>query len=201
MKTINELLLLETYVNLFAKDKVSKLKWKSQVWDILQKSYAEIGGIAGSGFMSPDDMVQNVPFWKLNVKNGNVISVAMYKDANGRKLIATGTDGSVRAVEALAKNMVPELERSFGEKSGKSLGFTMKNIEWNVLKQFLMTPEKAQSYLKKKLLVVDASKLSEKDKFAYKKFPQLRPYFYTRLIGDKTYMKIMMGSPQLKIKN
>lgn len=44
--------------------------------------------------MSPDDMVKNIPFWKLYTKNDKVIMALLYKDKNGRKIVALGIDGS-----------------------------------------------------------------------------------------------------------
>jgi hypothetical protein len=39
-------------------------------------------------------MIQNIPFWKLYTKDDNVIMAILYKEKNGRKLIALGIDGS-----------------------------------------------------------------------------------------------------------
>lgn len=72
----------ERFVNIFS-DEETKRKYASDVWDILQKSYADIGGIKGSGFKTIDDMVKNIPFWKLSVHDGVVDAVAMYKDKGG----------------------------------------------------------------------------------------------------------------------
>jgi hypothetical protein len=52
-------ILLETYVNLFEPDK--KWKYAQQVWDILQNSYKNAGGLKGSGFESIESMVKNIP--------------------------------------------------------------------------------------------------------------------------------------------
>jgi hypothetical protein len=48
---------------------------------MIQKAYADQGGMHGSGFKSPEDMVKNIPMWKLSKKDGKVTSVAMYKDS------------------------------------------------------------------------------------------------------------------------
>lgn len=55
-------------------------KYAEQVWDVLQFSYRDIGGIKGSGFSSIQDMIDNIPFWKMVTKNGEVHAVVMYKD-------------------------------------------------------------------------------------------------------------------------
>lgn len=55
----------------------------------------------GSGFNSPEDMVRNVPLWKLSVKDGVVTGAALYKDKDGRKRIAIATDGSDHGKRAI----------------------------------------------------------------------------------------------------
>ena len=53
---------------------------------MIQKAYADQGGMHGSGFKSPEDMVKNIPMWKLSKKDGKVTSVAMYKDSGSGRL-------------------------------------------------------------------------------------------------------------------
>lgn len=48
----------------------AKEKYVDEVWQILQDSYKYCGGIHGSGFKSKQDMIDNVPFWKLQKKGG-----------------------------------------------------------------------------------------------------------------------------------
>lgn len=131
----------------------------------------------------------------------------MYKDKGGRKLVAMGTDGSDHAKEVLANNMTQEMKRSFGEKSGPSLGFTMKKIPFDVLKTFLLTPKEAQKVLgsRKEVIPVEQfgiDKLNSKDQKAWKAFKdKLRPYFYVREVGDGIpLMKVMIGTPNMKIR-
>ena len=68
-----------------------KLKYKDEVWNILQLSYQYIGGIKGSGFSSADEMVEKIPYWKLVKKNDKIVAVMLYKDKNGRKMVACGS--------------------------------------------------------------------------------------------------------------
>lgn len=83
----------ENYKN-FILNKDMKEKYKNEVWDLIQDSYSAIGGIKGSGFSSPDDMIENIPFWKVYTKNNKVLMVVLYKEKSGRKLVALGIDGS-----------------------------------------------------------------------------------------------------------
>jgi hypothetical protein len=64
-----EQILQERFVNLIGDD-ARKERHKDAAYDMLQQTYASIGGIKGSGFNSPDDMVENIPFWKLAFKDG-----------------------------------------------------------------------------------------------------------------------------------
>ena len=61
---------------------------------MLQKSYAYIGGIKGSGFENPDNMVNKIKMWKIVKKNGKILAGIMYKDKNYRKAVAVFTDGT-----------------------------------------------------------------------------------------------------------
>ena len=100
MKTFKEFineqryqLLSERFINLIGDDE-RKEDYRDQVWNLLQTSYKPIGGIKGTGFKSPDDMVKNIPFWKMAVKDGKVEAVIMYRDKGGRKSVAMGSTGS-----------------------------------------------------------------------------------------------------------
>lgn len=126
MKSFNEFLITETFKNLFVKDKDKREVYADQVWDVLQMSYKRIGGIKGNGFKSKDDMIKNIPFWKLNVKDGKVIALIMYKDTGGRKSVAAGTNKTPEGIAAFKKMVGDDFTRSFGEKSGPMLGFVSK---------------------------------------------------------------------------
>lgn len=69
--------LTENFKNLFVKDKSKRLIYIDEVWDILQSSYADNGGIKGKGFSSKQDIIDNIPFWKLFTRN-NKILVAIF---------------------------------------------------------------------------------------------------------------------------
>jgi hypothetical protein len=69
----------ERYINLIGDDP-KKHEYKHEVHNLLKKSYEKIGGIHGSGFESPDDMVKKVHMWKLAKKDGKIVSAVMYKE-------------------------------------------------------------------------------------------------------------------------
>lgn len=195
----------ERFVNAFVDDVELKNKYKKQVWDILQTSYKDIGGIKGNGFNSPDDMVAKIPFWKMFVQNGVVHGVVMYKDKNGRKSVAAGTDGSPYGKKHMGDTMKNDimLKRSFGEKSKASLGMTMKLIPWDVLEPFVKTPEEVRKLSKGDEIVAFTEYKGEVDantKITLEKYPQLKPYGYYRELAGKMEFKVMLGTSGNKIK-
>ena len=206
MKTYKEFI-SETFVNLIGDDQ-DKEKYVDEVWDILQKSYKPIGGIGGTGFKNKQDMIDNIPFWKLGVKNGKVVAVNLYKDKGGRKSVAFGTDGSPASAPIVKEIVAADLKRSFGEKSKAMLGKLMKTVPWDVLEPFLMTPEQAAKANPKKVVTavsdLKPDEIPDDGKLTLKKYPQLRKYAYTRQLGarpgDEEAFKVMMGTPGLKVR-
>lgn len=188
----------ERFLNLIH-DESEKTKYADAVWDILQVSYASIGGIKGSGFKDKEDMIKNIPFWKLVVFGGEVHGVALYKDRNGRKLVASGfLEGSERGRMGIVDIVKNDLERSYGEKSKGALGLLMKTIPWETLKNFMLVPKKSSKIIP--ISELDPSEIPEDGVFALTKFPHLRPYAYVRLIGDDYVFKVSMGTPGNTIK-
>ena len=53
----------ESYKNIT--DHSEKEKYAEEVFNLLQRAYAKIGGLKGNGFQSPEDMIEKIPFWKL----------------------------------------------------------------------------------------------------------------------------------------
>lgn len=191
----------ERFVNAINDDEL-KNKYKDQVWDILQQSYAAIGGIKGSGFGSPDDMVEKIPFWKMVIKNGRVHAVVMYKDSGGRKSVAVGADGSDYAMKHLTDIFEQDIFRSFGEKSKAALGKIMKTVPWSILQDYTLTPQEAKRALRKDdiVAVTDADEIPSDGEKTLARFPELRPYAYIREIGGKPAFKVAFGTPGKKIR-
>jgi hypothetical protein len=187
------MILNERYIN--ALDTETKKLYADEVWDILQKSYASIGGIKGSGFDSKEDMIQNIPFWKLVKKNGKIVAVFLYKDSNGRKMVALGTDGSKEGKEALTQLTKGDLQqgRSYSEISGKYLSFVINNFSGD-LKKYLVKPEDAAKILGKELTypVPDSDPELELH-------PGFKDYLYSREIGGHPHTKLMIGTSGKKI--
>lgn len=193
----------ENYKNFIGSaSREDRKKWADQVWEILQKSYAPIGGIKGSGFSSKQDMIDNIPFWKIYTKNDKVVAAAFYKDKGGRKSVAIATDGSDLGKKIVGDIFKASLGVSYGEKSGPALATMIKNVPWDDLKNFLMTPEQVKKITGEEVVPIKKfgyDNLDDKDKKTYDKFPQLKPYFYVRKLGGEMHLKVSMGTPGLKI--
>jgi hypothetical protein len=188
----------ERFVNAVGdKDIAIKNKYKKQVWDVLQKSYAGIGGIKGNGFQNMETMVKKIPMWKIVVNNGTVEAVVLYKDKGGRKSVAMGSTGSAYARKALSNILQAEFSRSYGEKSKAALGKVMKDTPWEVLEPFIQNPVG----LKDVVTLKDYKGAIPDDAvMTLKKYPQLKPYGYFRDIGGNLVFKVMIGTPGKSIR-
>lgn len=194
-------LLTERFVNIIGDDKL-KNEYVDQVWDLLQKSYENIGGIKGGGFRSKTDMIDNIPMWKLIVYNKTVHGVVLYKDTNGRKSVAMGSDGSDYARKHIISLVTNDIKRAYGEKSKSALGLILKTIPWDILKPYIKTPQEASRILGKDISPIKGLKiiLPEDAKTSLSKYPELINYGYLRNIGGEHVFKVMIGTPNLSIK-
>lgn len=187
----------ESFLNYFIKDTDKRREVAGEVWKILQDSYRPIGGIHGKGFESAEDMIQKIPFWKLVRKGGDIVSVAMYKDSGGRKLVAAGTNGSLSGKDGLAKIIMDDLkrERAYMELSDKLLRFTMRLMGAEVLKKYLLTPEKFAAITGNKVFQVEANDPEIISN------PEIKDFFYRREIGGELHTKVALGVSGKLISN
>lgn len=158
----------ESFINAFTPEE--KEKYGKEVWDILQKSYASIGGFHSANNI--EELIRDSYLWKMNRKNGKIVAVRIYKDKHGRKSIAAGTDGSEEGKKALFMTMRDDVKlgRSWGEVSGKMEGILIKKFNAQPV------PNKyAEKILGKKIM-------------------KLNPdgYHYTRLIGGHPHEKVIL---------
>jgi len=202
MKKFNTFI-AERFVNALPNDTELKRKWVDDVWDLLQKSYAEIGGIKGNGFQDKEAMIAKIPMWKMAVKDGKLLAVILYKDKGGRKSVAMGAEGTDQAKAIVSNMFQQEVKRAYGEKSKKALGAMMKSMPWDVIQPFLMTPEQVKRTSGDDVQPVAKMKTSDLPKdaqFTLDKYPMLKPYGYLRALGDEMIFKVSLGSPGKKIK-
>jgi hypothetical protein len=174
-----EELLTERFANLFFNDERKEI-FADQVWEMLQRSYKKEGGLKGNGFGSKEEMIRKIPFWKLKLRNGVVKAATMYKDKNGRKLVALGYDGTPDGRLNLVKMIQEDVKRSFVEVSGRGLLFLTSVIpDWQ---KYALPVEYVRKILPKdNIIAVDN-------------------YRYQREIGGSQIEKIMLGTPHLQIK-
>ena len=172
----------ETYINVFSPE--DKLKYVDSVWSIIQGTYARLGGIKGSGFSSKEDMIASLPMWKLVKRDGVIVAVQLYKDKNGRKFVAAGTNNTPEGKEDLKKMLVDEL------KHGRSFGEVNPNI-YNLIGSIIGQNE----LLKYTVNASDVSKILGKEVI-----PSNTGLSYTRNINGHNEEKYMIGTPYQNIK-
>lgn len=121
-------IITENFKNLFIGDTEKRQKYAQTLYDMVQASYARIGGMKGSGFNRPEDMIERLPMWKIFTRDMNVKAAAFYKDKNGRKRVAVATDGTPEGKSILARIMADDATsgRAYSEISGPSLAFHKK---------------------------------------------------------------------------
>lgn len=188
-------ILVERFVNLLTPKK--KEKYADEVWNMIQNAYKKIGGIRGSGFRSKEDMIDNIPFWKVATKNGKVVAVAMYKDKGGRKRVASATDGTDEGkdkLEMIGKEDLSQ-ERSYAEVSSSSLKFLLRRWKGpKDIKDYMILPQEAEKVLGEKLKYPVPD--NDPEVIAH---PELKKYFYQREIGGHYHTKLMIGKPGVKL--
>ena len=95
--------LTEHYVNVdTSSDKDLIARYKDQVYELLQKAYAPIGGI--HGLRNGNELVTESDFWKIDRTNDVINAVAIYTfKRGGRKLQYAGSNGTDYGKQRLFK--------------------------------------------------------------------------------------------------
>ena len=176
---LDESLIYEHFVNIFTKsDNTDKLlKFKDEVYRILQKAYAPIGGLLGCDDV--DMLVNDSDFWKLCTKEGKVVAVFVYTfKRGGRKLMYCGTDGTPLGKEWFYK-IIQEDINFRNRQSWAEVSCAMEHI-----------------YLKRGAIPVPAD-VAQKIMID-KPFIKIHKdnLHYDRVIGGETHTKIMIGFPE-----
>lgn len=186
----------EHYVNLIGNDPKKK-QYAHELYAMLQKSYEKAGGLIQGGFRSPEDMIKNVPMWKLVTKSGKLVAAVLYKDKDGRKSVAMCTDGTEEGKAAATQIMKDDLGRgrSYAEKSSVALSFTKKKFGSDELLKHAIP----YSQVDKHLDADDEVRRPPEDDPEILRHPEFKDYFYQRKIGGHWHTKMMMGHPGKKI--
>lgn len=181
--------LIEKFINLIGDDP-KKHEYKHQVFHMLQKSYSPIGGIAGSGFKSADDMVQNIHMWKLTRRNGEITHASMYKKtpSGERKRVAVTTNQTDQGKKDLVHSITADLKqkRSFSEVSGPLMHVLAHHLGDDI-HHHAVKREHVGNFMKKDIEPV------AHDNPVLQKFPHLKDHLYTRDIGGIKITKLMLG--------
>ena len=120
---LNENLLTERFVNLSNRDELSQ--YIDEIWDIMQESYKYLeGGFATAS--SKEELLDKVSFAKLVKKNNKIVAACLYKDKNGRKSIASGTDGSSEGKKWIMKLFQEDI------KFGRSWAINSSNVFYDI---------------------------------------------------------------------
>lgn len=170
---IKEQLITEHFLTLTKKEDMKK--YGEEVWDILQKSYAYIGGIAGIN--SIDDLIEDTDLWKLVRRDNKITAIKAYKLKNGgRKSNCGGTDGTIQGKKDIMKiyqeDGLMKDRHQYGEYSGKAVSTVLRTGGIPVpaaIAQSILEPKKIE-------ICQDG-------------------WFYIRKLGDgKSHHKLMVGN-------
>ena len=174
-------MLKEHYVTIWDQ-REEKEKYLDVVWDILQFSYAKIGGVQGT---TKEELLNPEIMWKMVRRNNKIVSVVMYKTTGGRKVVLAGSDGTPEGKKGLYDTLAEDIKlqdrNTWAEVSG-----AMEHIYINKLGGIPIPNDKAEKVLKQ--LGKEINKLED-------------GYHYTRIIGDSEHTKIMVGNLPAKYSN
>lgn len=187
----------ERFINAIGPNHPLKHQHAKELFDMLQKSYAAIGGIHGDGFKSPEDMIHNIPMWKMYKHEGKIKAAAFYKDTGGRKSVAIATDGSREGKLAVAhiKREDVEQKRAWSEVSGPALQFVKRRVGADKIQAAALTPADVERVSGKKTYPAPKN---DPEKLAH---PDLASKMYQRDIGGHMHTKVGIGTPGKTIVN
>ena len=188
--------LAEGYKNLFTPEQ--KQKYAPEAFAQLQKAYAKIGGIKGSGFRDEEDFIENIPLWKLRFsREGHLLAGAYYKDTAGRKRVAISSDGSKEGKKIVADIMVSDVlhGRAYAEQSEGSLAFLVKQMGYVELKKHAIPFKKVSTILGKQ---IEHPEHSDHELHLH---PELKEFLYSRMINGEMITKLMIGAPNKSLNH
>jgi hypothetical protein len=213
-----ESLLEEHVVNAFSPE--DQRKYGDQVFDVLQKSYAYIGGVKGVN--NVEDLIKEAPFWKIDVAHGHVLAVNCYKfTSHGRKMVCGGSDGSDEGKYRFKRMLANDSGYSYDRPPPKPLDDSNNNglpdelerLHPNLVlkgRQAYVEVSDAMEHIMKnkwKLQAIPVERAAEILGPSKKLFPPTDKdgnpvppdgYHYSRLLGGEMHTKIMFGNPDFK---
>jgi len=177
--------LKEHYINIF--DRAGHPDHYDHAWDMVQKSYAPIGGIKGSGFSSKEDMKKNIDV-KLKRRGQKFTSAVFYKKKGGRKIVAVASDLTSDGKTDLINTLKAEFKtkRSYIEASGPLLHTLVKHLGSDI-HQHIIPRHKVNDFIDDKISEPDSN-----DPTVHR-YPELKDHLYQREIGGTPITKLMLG--------
>jgi hypothetical protein len=192
MKTIKdyiaEALILEKFVTLFDDHIDDRMKYSKEIWDMVERAYAYMGGL--SGCTTYEEFVKKYVedekgkdlMWKC-VKRGNKITaVKIYSlTKHGRKSILMASDGTKAGDKDLCMILGEDIKlkdrNAWSEVSGAALGKSLKlgAIPLPAYMLYELLPKKINS--------------------GEIKFIDNDMYFYKRLLDGEWHTKMLIGNP------
>lgn len=181
--------IVEGFQNFLQNDVAKKQQHAKEVHAMLKKSYEPVGGLAGSEFETPESMVHGIPMWKVHKKDGKITSVAMYKDSDGRKRVAVGSNGEESGKKSAGEIVSNDLKRNraFMEVSKKSLSFLKKNVD---IGQHVRSYDDALAYHAKRGTTISKPASNDPELLRH---PEFKDHFYVRDINGHPHTKLMLG--------
>lgn len=162
--------------------------YAKQVWDMLQRSYAKIGGFMSAA--SPEELVNTPGYWKLIRRDGRITAVNIYKKSdktNNYKIIASATETSDH----------PETGAIKATPQGLSDYNMMKNADIKTGRSWA----EVSGPVEKMMLRAGAKPVSNQYAgfLTGKEIISLNPdgYHYTRLIQGEPHEKVIYGAVDL----
>lgn len=184
----------EHYHNLFTPEEIAP--HADALHHMVTTAYADIGGIKGRGFSTPEE-IKHLPLVKMKTVDGVPKAAVFYKDKDGRKSVATGHDGTPEGKIHAKKMMGDELrfDRSYSEMSKAALALAKRHQGGDI-------SHRASTYDEVKARLGDKEEIRKPPEGDEEmvRHPELVDHLYQRKLGDEWKTKIMIGAPGKPIK-
>jgi hypothetical protein len=179
-----------------------KRLYGKEVYRFLYEKYKSCGGIdKGKGFKNENDMISNIPIWRLRTIKNRIVSVMMFKVKKyGKKMVAYACEDQLSADERKS-DFTYMLDKSYAELSDGLLVTILKSFSQHLHHYVL----KAEHLIKDKVIYplnndCSENSIPESSRRLFLKikeqWPELLRYCYIRKIGNEYKLKVLMGAPE-----
>lgn len=188
MRHNKRLMLVEHFVNLWGEDVEKKEQLIDEVWDMIDRAYAPIGG----PHKEKEELLGKTYYWKLVRKGGKIVACCIYKakPGEGRKLSLCASDGTQQGKQEmlgmLRTNM--QLDRPNTQSAWAEVS---EAIEHYIIDKWGVTPIPAD------VAVTILQNIGKGDDIVN---VNADGYHYTRLIDGEPLEKVLVGYPPENLK-